>query len=384
MTTTASRTSGLPEQYYAPEFEVEVEGEPLDPASKGDVLELKVEMTFNEMTSVDIKLNNYDDTAFDLKWSDAEKFRLGSSVHVKLGYAEEPRSMMRGYISTLTPEFADGPPTLTVRAVDGLVRLKSSKPPEDEVTYRKVTDADIARKIAQRHQLRIKVTEQAPRHDLVVQRNADDATFLKERAKLHSFELFMRTDPETGEDVLHFVSPEDGRGGEPITTYALAWGGLRNTDIAPSLLEFRPTLAGGDQVQSVTVRGWDPKAKKAIKQTATPENTPGVAQVDGISGPGAAAAIGGTAEARQEIVVDRPVATEEEALKLAQAMLADRAYRFLSGRGKVIGLPDLRPGRNVDIGGVGRRFSGTYFVTKVTHVLNQQGYLTEFDVSRRF
>ena len=59
------------------------------------------------------------------------------------------------------------------------------------------------------------------------------------------------------------------------------------------------------------------------------------------------------------------------------------AYRFLTGHGKVIGLPDLRPGTNVEIGGVGRRFSGTYFVTKVMHVLNQQGFLTEFDVSRR-
>jgi phage protein D len=384
MTDTATRTPGLPEHYYAPEFEVEVEGEPLDPTSKGDVLELKVEMPFNEMTSVDVKLNNFDDTAFDLKWSDAEQFRLGSRVHVMLGYAEDTRSMMRGYITTLTPEFADGPPTLTVRAVDGLVRLKSSKPPEEEVTYRKVTDSDIARKVAQRHQLRVKVTEQDPRHDLVVQRNADDATFLKERAKLHSFELFMRTDADTGEDVLHFVSPEDGRDGEPIKTYALGWGGMRNTDIAPSLLEFRPTLAGGDQVQSVTVRGWDPKAKKAISQTATRQNTPGVAPVDETTGPEVAATLGGTGEARKEVVVDRPVASDEEALKLAQAMLADRAYRFLTGKGKVIGLPDLRPGTNVDIGGVGRRFSGTYFVTKVTHVLNQQGYLTEFDVSRRF
>ena len=40
--------------------------------------------------------------------------RLGSRVHVKLGYEDRTRSMMRGYISTLTPEFADGPPTLTV------------------------------------------------------------------------------------------------------------------------------------------------------------------------------------------------------------------------------------------------------------------------------
>jgi phage protein D len=383
MTATATRKEGLPESYYAPEFAIEIEGEELDPASKGDVLELKIEMTFNEMTSAEVKLNNFDDTAYDLKWSDAEKLRLGSRVHVKLGYADRTRSMMRGYISTLTPEFADGPPTLTVRALDGMVRLKSSKPPAEEVTYKKVTDSQIAQKIAQRHNLRVKVTEEGPVHDLVVQRNTDDATFLKERAKLHSFEVFMRTDPDTGEDVLHFVSPTDGRGSEPISTYTLAWGGMRNTDIPPSLIEFKPVLAAGDQVQSVTVRGWDPKTKKKITQTATRANTPGVAQIDNTNGPEAAATMGGTSEAKREVVVDRPVASEEEALKVAQAILSERAYRFLTGHGKVIGLPDLRPGTNVEIGGVGRRFSGTYFVTKVTHVLNQQGFLTEFDVSRR-
>ncbi len=383
MTATATRKEGLPESYYAPEFAIEIEGEELDPASKGDVLELKIEMTFNEMTSAEVKLNNFDDTAYDLKWSDADKLRLGSRVHVKLGYADRTRSMMRGYISTLTPEFADGPPTLTVRALDGMVRLKSSKPPAEEVTYKKVTDSQIAQKIAQRHNLRVKVTDEGPVHDLVVQRNTDDATFLKERAKLHSFEVFMRTDPDTGEDVLHFVSPTDGRGSEPISTYTLAWGGMRNTDIPPSLIEFKPVLAAGDQVQSVTVRGWDPKTKKKISQTATRANTPGVAQIDNTNGPEAAATMGGTSEAKREVIVDRPVASEEEALKVAQAILSDRAYRFLTGHGKVIGLPDLRPGTNVEIGGVGRRFSGTYFVTKVTHVLNQQGFLTEFDVSRR-
>ncbi len=106
MTATATRKEGLPESYYAPEFAIEIEGEELDPASKGDVLELKIEMTFNEMTSAEVKLNNFDDTAYDLKWSDADKLRLGSRVHVKLGYADRTRSMMRGYISTLTPEFA--------------------------------------------------------------------------------------------------------------------------------------------------------------------------------------------------------------------------------------------------------------------------------------
>ena len=384
MTATATRKEGLPESYYAPEFAIEIEGEELDPASKGDVLELKIEMTFNEMTSAEVKLNNFDDTAYDLKWSDADKLRLGSRVHVKLGYADRTRSMMRGYISTLTPEFADGPPTLTVRALDGMVRLKSSKPPAEEVTYKKVTDWQIAQKIAQRHNLRVKVTEEGPVHDLVVQRNTDDATFLKERAKLLSFEVFMRTDPDTGEDVLHFVSPTDGRGSEPISTYTLAWGGMRNTDIPPSLIEFKPVLAAGDQVQSVTVRGWDPKTKKKITQTATrDEHARGRARSTTRTAPKPPRRSAERARRSAKSSSIDPSPREEEALKVAQAILSERAYRFLTGHGKVIGLPDLRPGTNVEIGGVGRRFSGTYFVTKVTHVLNQQGFLTEFDVSRR-
>lgn len=381
MTVTATRAPGLPERYYAPDFVVEIGGAELDPASKGDVLEVKVEMGLKEMTSVDLKLNNYDDTTFDLKWSDAAQFRLGSQVHVQMGYAEQVLSMMRGYITTITPDFpSDAPPTLTVRALDGWVRLKDSKPPEDEATYKNNADWQIAQKIGQRHGLRVAVTKSGPVHDLVVQKS-DDATFLQERAGLIDFQTYVRTDPKTSEDVLHFVSPTDGRGADGIRTFVLAWGSLRNSDTPPSLIEFKPTLAAGDQVQEVTVRGWNPKTKKKISQTANRGNTPGIAAVEQTSGPETAKTIGGPA-GRKEIVVDRPVATDEEALNIAQALLAERAYKFLTAHGKLIGLPDLRPGDNVEIGGVGKRFGGRYHVTKVSHVLNREGYLTEFDARK--
>jgi phage protein D len=383
MTATATRSPGLPERYYAPAFVVEIGGAALDPESMGDVLEVKVEMELKKLTSVDLKLNNYDDTKFDLKWSDASQFRLGSQIHVKMGYAERTLSMMRGVITTLTPDFpADGSPTLLVRGLDALTKLKGSKPPPDKVVYHGKADWQIAQEIGKRHGLRVVVTEEGPVHKMMCQENIDDGTFLKTRADDIDFEVFMHTDPKTGKDTLNFVKPKDGRGSDPITTYVLAWGTLRNTDVEPSLIEFKPTLTAADQVQTVTVRGWDPQRKKAIKQTATPENTPGVSVVDDTSGPKAAGTIAGP-QGREEVVVRKFVTTDEEALKLAQALLAERAYRFLTAHGKAIGLPDLRPDDNVEIAGVGRRFSGTYHVTKVTHTINEQGYLTEFDASRR-
>jgi uncharacterized protein len=383
MTATATRTSGLPDRYYAPEFLVEVGGEALDPESKGDVLELKVELSTKEATSVDVKLNNFDDQKFDLKWSDSPRLRLGEPIAVRLGYADRTLWMWRGFITTLTPDFpSDGPPTLLVRGLDALVRLKGAKPPRDKLVFRDKADWQIAQEVARRHGLRVKVTEEGPVYKTMSQQDLDDAAFLKARAEACDFEMYMRTDPTSGEDTLHFVKPQDGRGSDPIRTFILAWGSLRSTETPPCLVEFKPTMAAAGQVQTVTVRGWDPATKKVIKQTATPENTPGVAVVDGDSGPAAAKNLAGP-QKREEIVVRSMVTSDDEALKLAQALLAERAYRFVSAHGKVIGLPDLRPGDNVEVSGVGRRFSGTYHVTKVTHVLNQQGYLTEFDASRR-
>jgi phage protein D len=382
---TASRTSGSPDNYYAPDFLVEVEGQALDPESKGDVVEIKVTLDVAEVASVDVKLNNYDDKSFDLKWSDDPLFRLGNRVHVKLGYVDSLVSMLRGPISTLSPEFvSDGAPTLTVRALDRLAILKNSRAPETEVTYKKKKDWQIAQAVAQRHALRFEHDAEGPVHELVVQRNVDDLAFLMERAARIDCKVFMKTDPKTGEDVLYFGKPTDERDGSAARTYVLAWGNLRNNSgVAPSMVEFKPTISSTDQVQSVTVRGWDVKAKKAISVTAKPASTPGVAGSGDATGPASAGKVG-TTDSRKDVVVDAPVATEEEARQLAESLLAERAYKFLTGTGKAIGLPDLRPGDNVEIHGVGRRFSGTYFVTKATHTLNASGLLTDFTVRKTY
>jgi len=382
MTTPSSRNAGLLTDFYAPEFVVEVENRPLSPESHADVREIKVELDLKDLASADLKLNNYDDQKFDLKYVDDRAFQIGNRVHVKLGYAERTVSVLRGYVITLAPDFPeDGSPTLTVRALDSLVKLKNSKPPSDGVTFPRTTDAQIAKRLAQRHGLRCQTSDGGPVHELVTQRNVDDAVFLKERAALIDWQAYMEFDPRSGQDTLKFVTPADGRGADPVRTYVLAWGWLRNADVSPSLISFKPTITAGDQVQSVEVRGWDPDTKQAIVQKATPDNTPGVKQAGQISGPDAAALIGG-GEGRREVVVDRPVANADEALALARALLANRSYEFLTAHGRTIGLPDLRPGDNVEIHGVGAPFSTTYFVTHVSHVLNDKGFFTDFDARR--
>ncbi|MFI1018333.1 phage late control D family protein [Streptomyces sp. NPDC020965] len=370
---------------YAPEFEVRVEGLAMDPTTKNDIIDIKVNRDIDEMSGFDLTLNNWDDANLTFKHSDSPAFRLGGRVSVRLGYADKLLTVATGTISTLSPKFTDGAsPTVAVSGVDGLLRLKDRKPAENEVKiYRNQPDWRIAEQIAQRNHLRIEVTREGPVHDQVVQKNQDDASFLLERAKRLDFDCYILPDPVSGEDTLYFIRPTDGRDGRPIRVYRLAYApGLTTGPTAqpagliPNLLDFTPTLTVSQQVGKVTVRGWDPRTKQPIAFTATAENLPaGQNTADGQSGPQVAeSTLGG----RQDVLVDAPVTSDQEARELAISLLRERAYEFITATGRVAGLPELRPGDNLEIYGLGRRFSGTYFVKRVEHTLNTSGFFTQF------
>jgi phage protein D len=372
----SSAQSGLPStDYYAPNFSIEVEDRELDSTSKGDVLEVKVVMGIDEITSVQLRFNNWDDSSLSFKYSDTDTLDIGRRLHLQMGYADRMVSMFDGLVTTLAPKFPhDGSPTIEVTAHDRLFLLKDSKPKEgEERKFSNMSDWKIAQLVAARNGLACKVTEKGPTHVEVVQKNQDDAKFLKERAARIDFELYIQTDPDSGEDTLYFVQPTDGRDGEDIRVYQFEWG--------KNLISFTPTLTLAEQVSKVTVRGWDPATKQAIVATAVPEDLPD-GDTEGTTGPAAIAKLGEGSAAREECVVDAPVASEQEARELAVALLRERAYEFIKGSGKTIGIPDLRPGDNVELKGLGKRFSGRYFVTKVEHTLGAEGYQTQFDVRK--
>lgn len=368
----STRQSGLPAiDYYAPNFKVEVEGRELDPECKGDVLDLKVSMDIDNLTSFDLTVNNWDDKKFGFKYSDTQIFDVGNRVHIRMGYADDLRFMASGIISALTPKFPEsGPPTLGVTGLDPMLKLRDRKPiGSDQKIFEKLTDGEIAEIVAKRNHLQVKASKDGPRHPLVIQKNQDDAKFLMERATRIDFDCYIRVDPDNGQDTLYFRPPSDGRDGSKIRIYVFEWG--------KSLINFNPKLNLGQQVGKVTVRGWDPRTKSQITYTAGPDDLP--KSGGGESGPALAAT---RLNDKQDVVVDRPVATLQEARDLALSLLRERAYTYLTGSGQAIGIPDLRPGDNIELQGLGKRFSGEYYVTKVEHSLGSSSYLTQFDVRR--
>ena len=80
------------------------------------MLELKVVMDMENLTSFELTINNWDDQTFAFKYSDTHTFDVGNRVHVQLGYADRLRSMMRGHDHhAVTPRFPEsGQPTIGV------------------------------------------------------------------------------------------------------------------------------------------------------------------------------------------------------------------------------------------------------------------------------
>ena len=368
--------SGVPDvDYYAPNYEIKVEGVELDPATKGDVLQLKVTMEKKSLTSFNLTVNNWDDRTLGFKYSDGDTFFIGRRLHIKMGYADRLVSMVRGQITSMSPKFPQsGSPTMDVGGADALFRLKDSRPNDgDPLSYVQKADWEIAQSVASRNQLPIEVTREGPTYELVVQgKDQDDARFLLERARHIDFDLYMQTDPDSGQDKLHFVKPTDGRDGRPIRVYRYHWG--------KSLINFTPQLKVSEQVTAVTVRGWNPRTKQPIVARATAADLPRI-EGGGSNGPDTSRETAAR-DGKQDFIVNAAVISEEEAKKLAVSRLVERAYRFNTGSGQVIGLPDLRPGDNVELTGLGTRFSGRYAVEKVEHSLGSSGYLTQFDVKK--
>jgi phage protein D len=156
----------------------------------------------------------------------------------------------------------------------------------------------------------------------------------------------------------------------------LVWG--------QSLISFQPTLQTARQVSAVTVNGWNVQTKKAISQTVTRADlTSGVKPI----APEDLGLVDTQLVQKVEVVVDKGLKDPAEAKQVAERTLRQLAQGLVEGKGKTIGLPNLRAGSKVQICmnplDVNRnppldRFSGIYQVTETTHTFNDSGYTTDF------
>ncbi len=129
------------------------------------------------------------------------------------------------------------------------------------------------------------------------------------------------------------------------------------------------------QVESVAVNGWDDTKGEPIAVEVHQQQLGSDAGLKKRMLPSAKNVTGG----RKEVITREPVRNVQEAKAKAQAALERKNRQVIKGSGSTVGIPELRAGVHVYIWGLGRRFSGRYFVTGTTHSIGMSGYKTSFE-----
>lgn len=298
----------------------------------------------------------------ELRWIDDDTFSVGKSVDISTGEGSTKVKILSGEITGVEPRLLPNiGPSLILRGYDMSHRLNRGK---KTTTYIQMTDGDIAKKVAQNAGLRSNIDPTRQVNEYVIQDNKTDWEFLISRAQRIGYRVLVK------DGKLHFVElPEAGE-----QTPTLKWG--------EDLVEFNARLTTARQVTAVIVQGWDPDRQQQIVGEATqPRDTPDIGERSQDGGQTAERAFGGSAK---EIVVNRPVATQEEANILAQAICDEIGQGFIEAECVSFGNPAIQAGVMVRLEGLGSRFSGTYRVTHVLHRYDASGYTTEFTIGGRY
>lgn len=357
---------------YAPRFSVKIGGDEYNNLNESNIdlnksiLNLRIEQHLEGPSTFSFSLN---EGTKPFRWLENNFLKPRADVDIEIGYSNIMKHTISGMINSLEPSFpTSGTPTLIVQGYD-YYHLLRHPPKKEMMTFKKgMSYKDIVGRIAATSgRLSLDKDEEAPEtklcRDLVKPSEQTGAEFLEELAERLGCEVFARGKK------LYFRAPQYSS--DKVAT--LEWG--------KSLISFNPRLSTAKVVTEVTVRGQI--EGKEVQAVATLKDL-------SYREPNSESGIELLRSYRADIFTDTinmtniPIGCEEEAKILAKSILDKKNNELVSGSCECIGNPEIAPGTNVEIKGVGKRFSGKYYVTSAIHDIGTGGYTTSLSLRRGF
>ncbi|MGB3641728.1 MAG: VgrG-related protein [Rivularia sp. (in: cyanobacteria)] len=359
------------ESLYLGQPKVEIDGKAASPELLKDLLQITIEESLHLPSMFTLVVHNSYLPTNERSEHEPKRheklFEIGKKV--KLGFAasttqdtnfeeeSEEKYLIEGEITGIDVNFNEkSEAPIIIRGYDISHRLHRGR---FNRSFLNVTDSDIVKKIAREADIKLgKIDNSGEPHEYVFQENQTNMEFLRERAALIGFELFIQ-----GEKI-NFCQPEK----EP-ESLDLTW----LIDIS----KFNTRTTSAEQVSSVEVRGWDYTQKKLITSTANSEKV--VTATGNKQGSNSANKFN-LSQPPKMTVVDKPVFSAKQAEKMAQALCNELGGEFVYADAACEGNPKIRPGKVVNLEKLGKRFNGKYYITEARHTYSQRIYKTDFSV----
>lgn len=343
----------IPEKYQ-PDFSIEIGGKPLEPDIRNSILSLCYESSLDQADMFRIVLDNSDEQIMD-----SPLFLLGQEMEIYMGYAGDLQLMMLGEVVTIHPSFPEGEAsTISVYGYDKSYRMRHN---HKRRTFVSTNAGDIAATIARENNLEIQADASSIPLEYKSQYGSDMA-ILKELARRNQFEVFVK------ESTLHFrrITEEE----QPVV---LEWG----TD----LLSFSPRLSIARQKGMILLQDYDRKLAQKVESMIS-VNSNGTA-AESIKERLGEDFLNQLEQFGKIHLSNTSLNSYAEADSYAEALMHELLQGLFEGNGACEGLPELRAGKNIQILGVGEKFSGIYQLREVKHTISSNsGYRTDFRVAQ--
>lgn len=368
------------ENLYAPVFQILVDGKDIMTLGEDNTKEsieissVTIDNTLDGADTFSFTVNN----AFDIAKGELRSFIdevlvFDAEVHIRLGYGSQLKTLMIGILVSVKVSFpSGGAPQIEVGGFDISHRMMKQKKPR---LWKDKTDSEVVEEIASEYKLNTFPGDNDPfpknktiektevKHPQIIkQEKENDFEFLQGLAENNYYEFFVFG------KTLYFRKP--AYKSEPVVS--LEWN--------KSLVSFSPDLNIAERVFQVDVIGQDTSKKLNITGTAKIYND----EIQKMFITRIIKTILGETSTEQTIKeqVKHTVTSPEQAMSLAKSILLKKHEEVLKGSGESIGIPDIIAGTNIELKGLGAKFSLTYYLDSTNHSISSSGYKTTFNVKR--
>jgi phage protein D len=371
---------------FKPTFLISIEGKTLSKDITQEITAFVFEDNEDELDVIELCIADR-----NLQFVDDPLFQEGNEIVARWGYVNNLGPKKKAVIKDIDYEFPDsGDPRIRIKAYDKGFQLAGK---ENQKVWTKnppgILYSEIAEEIAKRYGLTPKVKATKVRHLRVVQSNQSDAHFLKclcEKSRdrdgdgVTGYVFFVQ------DDELHFHPRKLDE--EPVL--ALEYF----TDKKGVLRSFSPraqseaSKATGTETKAI---GVDPRKKESVQHEANNDTTPDrtvlgqrTYLVDGNSGEAKyieqeSGQIVPSFD-RSEGFHEEP--SQEPAQDQAEGRFLEAEHKQIEARALTIGIPTLWAKHNVEVKGVGQKFSGIYWIHSIRHRIDDGGYACEIQLRK--
>jgi len=366
----------------APSLKIEVEGQELNADVTRAITRCEVDLTRDIADMIKLTVVNPAQDTFGAGYSDSfvfldsRAFQPGNTIKVSMGYGDEVDFIAAGIISKWLPSFpSSGVPMLQIKAYDASIRLMDDETSKDAVTFDNFDLDTIVRDVLNRHGIIAAQVDAIPFVGLGAGRTTNkkkgmsDYKFVKGLANLAGFEFKIRYNPTTNQwegfwrapvaDQVRQFTFQYNRGAESTMLKFDAEWGLRDQATTVKVLYFDKSSGIWEEVTAEDV-------ERDGEQTLYGGGVDNVTQA--INTYGTRIVAGGTSV---EVIPNRKFGSLDQATLFAERWLAARRNLFVTGRGTVIGVPEVRAGDAHIFEGVGVQLTGEWEMTTVRHIFDQ-------------